>query len=130
MDDEVNKLTAARQQARLGFVRAALDVVMVFDGEMQLACFRTLLRLCEVCEGQSEGVPTLALANLLYDPSRKQRTNVTRHLVFLRDRGLVETCKDTRDSRVHLNRPTDLARELCRAISSLPVTPPRTQEGD
>ena len=102
---------------------------MVFDGEMQLACFRTLLKLCEVCESQSEGMPTLALANLLYDPSRKQRTNVTRHLVFLRDRGLVETCKDPRDSRVHLNRPSELARELCRAISSLPDTVARAERG-
>ncbi|MGY3581807.1 DNA-binding transcriptional ArsR family regulator [Bradyrhizobium sp. USDA 4341] len=120
MDNAVQDSLDDDRQARLGFIRAALDVVMVFDGEMQLACFRTLLKLCEVCESQSDGMPTLALANLLYDPSRKQRTNVTRHLVFLRDRGLVETGKDPRDSRVHLNRPTDLARELCRAISSLP----------
>lgn len=114
MDDD---LADGRILERIGLVLDAVDVAIRFDDEMTLSCLRTLLKLYEVSRNQSKGIRTTALARLFYDPEvTTQRTNITRHLAYLRKRDLVTTEVDPDDARGHLNRPTEHAARLCEAI--------------
>lgn len=121
--DEIGSTSPEARPARISVVLSALNRVVDFNDErLTLGCFRTLLKLFEACEERSEGLATVALANLLYDPSTKQRTNVTRHLTALREWDLVVTERDLSDKRVHLNRVTDAGRKLCEEACGLDRT--------
>lgn len=116
MDDHGDQATGSTAE-RLELVLDAVDVALRFDDEMTLSCLRTLLKLYEVSRGERAGIRTTALARLFYDPEvTTQRTNITRHLAYLRKRDLVTTEIDPNDARGHLNRPTELAARLCEAI--------------
>lgn len=82
---------------------AGLETVLRAEEGMILPCLRTFLTVCAETEREGQGIRVTHLTRLL----GTSRTNVGRHLLFLRERGWIGTDKDSNDGRAELNLPTD-----------------------
>jgi DNA-binding MarR family transcriptional regulator len=103
----------------LEILMTGLDIVWRAEEGMVLPCLRTFLAVCTAAEREGRGVMVSRLAKSL----GTHRTNVGRHLKFLRERGWIGTDKDSNDCRIDLNLPTEKGWNLYDSLRAWPPAP-------
>jgi DNA-binding transcriptional ArsR family regulator len=100
----------------LEILMAGLETVWRVEEGMVMSCLRTFLAVCAETEREGQGITLRDLARQL----ETHRSNASRHLKFLRERGFVGSIANSSDGRSEINLPTEKGWQLYDTLRKWP----------